>query len=167
VWVGRFEPEKDPLLALGALEMFMGEGPGRVAVMLGNGSLHDRVLEGRHACVHIPGAVSRTEVASAMAESDVALITSHFEGSPVVMSEALASGTPVVATRESDPDERIVDGVNGYCVIERSPSALASAMHAALGLSRRSCVDSVRELTGPTVVPRLFADPVAPSRGDG
>ncbi len=161
LWVGRFEEEKDPLLALAALEAFIERVEGRAARMLGGGALLEATQRARgSAAVELAGPVDVDAVASAMADADVFLMTSRFEGSPVVMSESLAAGTPVVATAESDPDERIVDGDNGFGSVARTPEALAAAMEQALTVDRRACVDSVRDLAAPAIVPRLFAGPL-------
>jgi glycosyltransferase involved in cell wall biosynthesis len=159
LWVGRFEEEKDPMLALAALEAFAEASASHVGIMVGDGSLHRSVHEARsdETRVRLRGALARTDVALAMADADVLLMTSRFEGSPVVMNEALAAGTPVVCTQESDPDGRIEDGRNGIRVGARSSEVLAAALTAALPLRRTDCIDSVRELAAPVLVPRLFA----------
>lgn len=157
LWVGRLEPEKDPLLALEVLELFVRKGD-RSARIVGSGSL-DRELARRSmgTGVEVAGALARADVATAMADADAFLMTSRFEGSPVVMSEALASGTPVVCTAASDPDGRIVEGVNGCLVDDRSATRLADALGLALSIDRGECIASVRELAAPAVVPLLFA----------
>jgi glycosyltransferase involved in cell wall biosynthesis len=158
LWVGRFEEEKDPRLGLAVLERFVARADGRRAVMIGDGALLPELRRARMpgACVELSGRRNPAEVAVAMAEADVLLMTSRFEGSPVVMSEALAAGTPVVATDESDPDERIEQGHNGVRVAGRDPDALAVALETALELDRRSCIESVRDLAAPHLVPRVF-----------
>jgi glycosyltransferase involved in cell wall biosynthesis len=55
----------------------------------------------------------------------------------LVMIEALATGTPVVATPEGSAPEIIDDGVTGY--LRRGRSALASALLDAAELDRRAC----------------------------
>ena len=55
----------------------------------------------------------------------------------LVMIEALATGTPVVATPEGSAPELIDDGVTGY--LRRGCSALASALLDAAELDRRAC----------------------------
>jgi glycosyltransferase involved in cell wall biosynthesis len=161
LWVGRFEEEKDPRLALDVLQRFVARAGGRRAVMIGDGALLTEVARARTraAGVDLPGRRDPREVAVAMSEADVLLMTSHFEGSPVVMNEALAAGTPVVATDESDPDGRIEQQVNGVRVAGREPDALADALEAAYTLDRGTCVESVRDLAAPRLVPRLFEAP--------
>ncbi len=167
LWVGRLVPEKDPMLAVGALRAFVSGTPGPAAseaTIAGNGVMLAQVQDAiaDEPRIRCPGPMDRDEVAEAMADADVVLLTSAgtsedaFEGSPTTMWEALAAGTPVVCTEGSDSDLRIVDGMNGYRVRERSAQGLASAMNSALGLSRAECARSVADLAAPSIVPRLF-----------
>lgn len=164
LWVGRLEDEKDPVLGIQALEAFVtmgGDGVARRASMVGDGSMRQAV---ERACsagsnVELRGTLNQQEVATEMVAADVLLMTSRFEGSPVVMNEALAAGTPVVGTEDSDPDERIEDGRNGFRCAGRDPEVLAEAIARARSLSRADCVASVRDLAAPLIVPRLFRTP--------
>jgi glycosyltransferase involved in cell wall biosynthesis len=47
---------------------------------------------------------------------DLLLLTSHFEGTPLTVLEAMAMGTPVVASRVDGVEEVIVDGRDGILV---------------------------------------------------
>lgn len=51
------------------------------------------------------------------AESDMIVMTSHYEGLPMVMIEAMACGLPAVSFDfKCGPKDVIQQGVNGYCV---------------------------------------------------
>lgn len=65
--------------------------------------------------VRFEGAASPSEIPAILSESDVLLIFSHYENMPVVISEALVAGVPVVATRVGGIPE-YVDGSNGVLV---------------------------------------------------
>ena len=85
----------------------------------------------------------------------------------LVMIEALACGTPVVATTAGSAPELIDDGVTGYT--RRNLADLPEALLAAPALSRRTCRDvaatrfSVRAMTDAHV--SLYAELVAEHRG--
>jgi len=64
-----------------------------------------------------------------MVRSDCFVLASLMEGSPMVITEALACGIPVVSTRcHSGFDEIIADGKEGLLVPPASEEALAQAM---------------------------------------
>jgi glycosyltransferase involved in cell wall biosynthesis len=59
---------------------------------------------------------------------DVYLMTSRVEGGPCTVFEAMACGTPVVATRVGAVPDLIVDGVNGYSAEVDDVDALVAAV---------------------------------------
>ena len=98
LWIGRLEPQKDPLLALKTLQAM---GASARLTMLGDGSLRGLIeqqvatlkLENRVQLLgHVP------EIESHLAAADALLITSQYEGGPAVAVEALAMDVPVVST---------------------------------------------------------------------
>jgi starch synthase len=82
----------------------------------------DLKLEG----VEHVGRVGHSEMPARMAEADVFVFPSLFEGSAVVTYEALACGLPSIATAASGTVAR--DGVEGYLVPSRDVDALALRM---------------------------------------
>jgi glycosyltransferase involved in cell wall biosynthesis len=72
-------------------------------------------------------------VADWIAAADLLTLPSHNEGSPNVVVEALASGTPVVASRVGGIPDLVDDGVNGLLVPPGDAAQLAAALAAALG----------------------------------
>ncbi|HEY2157988.1 MAG TPA: glycosyltransferase family 4 protein [Isosphaeraceae bacterium] len=72
------------------------------------------------------GRVGHDEMPARMAEADVFVFPSLFEGSAVVTYEALACGLPSVATAASGTVAR--DGVEGYLVPSRDVDTLALRM---------------------------------------
>lgn len=59
---------------------------------------------------------------------DVYLMTSRVEGGPCTVFEAMACGTPVVATRVGAVPDLIIDGVNGYSAEVDDVDALVAAI---------------------------------------
>ncbi len=70
----------------------------------------------------------RADVPSLLASSDVFVLPSLYEGLPVSVLEAMAVGTPVVATSVGGTDEAVQDGVTGVLVPPGQPDRLAEAI---------------------------------------
>jgi glycosyltransferase involved in cell wall biosynthesis len=118
----------------------VGDGPDRAALerLAHQIGVAQRVL--------FRGSLPRDEIAREIASADVLAVPSVLtqegrrEGIPVVCMEAMAGGTPVVASAISGIPELIEDGVNGLLVPPRDSSALAGALlrlHADPALGRR------------------------------
>jgi len=74
------------------------------------------------------GAVPNTELARWYSAADVLVLASSREGWPNVLLEAMACGTPVVASNVGGVPEIVQRAVAGRVVAERSASAFAAAM---------------------------------------
>jgi glycosyltransferase involved in cell wall biosynthesis len=75
-----------------------------------------------------------------LSKADAFVLTSRYEGFGNVLIEAMACGTPVIATSSPGTREIVRDGVNGFLVEAHSPTAVASAIMRVVsdpGLRRR------------------------------
>lgn len=93
--------------------------------------------------IRFVGGVTPGEVAAAMQEAALLVVPSRRESFSVVAAEALACGTPVVATRCGGPEE-IVSSDAGVLVPPDSPEALASAVDEALSNPDRFVPERLR-----------------------
>jgi glycosyltransferase involved in cell wall biosynthesis len=75
--------------------------------------------------VYFMGSKTREDVAGYMKSSSLLVLPSVSEGFPLVITEAMASGLPVIATRIRGIPEIIEDGKNGYLVEPKKPEELA------------------------------------------
>jgi glycosyltransferase involved in cell wall biosynthesis len=108
--------EKHPGLHL----VIAGGGPERerLDTLIGELGLSDVVLMlGR-----------RLDVPNILAELDVAVCASNFEGSPLSVMEYMEAGLPIVATRVGGVPDLIDDGVHGLLVQPGDPLELAGAI---------------------------------------
>jgi glycosyltransferase involved in cell wall biosynthesis len=82
-----------------------------------------------------------------MRAADVFALPSLHEGFGLVLVEALASGTPVVASRVGPVPEIVIDGETGVLVPPKSPADLANAIASLLHDSdrRRSMAERGRQ----------------------
>ena len=74
---------------------------------------------------------SRDEVFMLMNAADCLLITSHREGSPQVIKEAMACGTPIVSVDVGNVKE-VISGTEGCYFAERNPDDIAAKIKMAL-----------------------------------
>ena len=99
-----------------------GDGPERAALERRAAELG---LDGR---VRFVGPQPRRRVLELYRAADGALLSSVWENFPHAVVEALAAGTPVVATDVGGVAEVVEDGVNGLLVPPGDPGALAAAL---------------------------------------
>lgn len=79
----------------------------------------------------------RTDIPQLLAASDVLVLPSYREGTPRVISEALASATPVVASRIAGIPEQVTDGETGLLIEPGNVEALIDALEALLASEQR------------------------------
>lgn len=80
---------------------------------------------------------TRDEVNLAMNAADCLLMTSHREGGPLVVKEAMACGTPVVAVRVGDVDETMT-GVEGCYATSFDVNEVTSCLRQALSFKGKT-----------------------------
>lgn len=103
--------------------VIVGDGPEREALQKRINELNLQNI------IHLPGKLSRTEVAGCFASCSVFVHPSLLEGFGNVILEAMASSCPIVATKESGAVADFVEhGVNGYVISARDSIALEAAM---------------------------------------
>lgn len=129
-FIGRLEPQKAPDVLVEAIGRLCRRGvPVHVAIA-GEGRLlaplqRRAAALGAQAAVTWLGAVDGRRL---LAELDLLLMPSLYEGFPYVLLEALHSGVPVVATPVGGVAETIENGQCGRTVPQGDPAALAQAI---------------------------------------
>lgn len=82
--------------------------------------------------LHLLGARPHAEVALWMNAADVYILASSYEGCPNVLLEALATGTPAVASRVGEVERFVRPGENGYLFDSEDVESLLSMVLRAL-----------------------------------
>jgi len=133
--VGRLEPEKNPLLLVDALALLEVQHPGRYRLTwIGQGRLRAEVVE-RAMVLHVEHVIElRGFVPHGPAllelyrSAHIFVHVSLTEGVPQVLFEALASGTPIVATDVGGVRTALDDGAAALLIEPRNADALAAAV---------------------------------------
>lgn len=127
IFVGRLEPQKQPLHILEAWKMVMKEQPDWRLSMYGDGSMEEAVRREAAAigpCIEVLPPTDR--IFEQYAASSVLVLCSQFEPFGLVMAEAMACGVPVVAYDcHYGPRDIITHGAEGYLVEPDNTDALA------------------------------------------
>jgi glycosyltransferase involved in cell wall biosynthesis len=147
LYVGRLTPEKGPDLLIDALGALAARRPAVQLALVGAGSLEPALRRraeslGLGQRCRFVGRRRQTEVARWLNAATLLVLPSRAEGVPNVLLEAVASGTPVVATRVGGVAEALEEGVAGLLVPPGAPPALAHAI--AMALDRAFAPHAVR-----------------------
>jgi glycosyltransferase involved in cell wall biosynthesis len=141
LFAGRLEGQKRPLVLPAVAAALAADLPDVQVVVAGTGSLaKDLVAASRREApgrVHLLGSVAQERLADLMAVSDVLVLPSAFEGLPNVVLEALASGTPVVATRHGGRTAEVLGDAWAGRLSGPAPTELAAALRAVLAWNGR------------------------------
>ncbi|HEY8028010.1 MAG TPA: glycosyltransferase family 4 protein [Gaiellaceae bacterium] len=123
-FAGRLSTQKSLGLALAAVDAVEGLS----LVIAGDGDERARLeaLAGPH--VRFLGPQPRERVIELFRAADASILSSSWENFPHTVVEALAAGTPVIATRVGGVAEVVHDGENGLLVPAGDGEALAEAV---------------------------------------
>ncbi|HEY8406948.1 MAG TPA: glycosyltransferase family 4 protein [Gaiellaceae bacterium] len=156
-FAGRLTPAKALELAFVAVEL----ADGVTFLVAGDGELRAELERRAGPSVRFLGPLERGRVLELLAAADAVLLSSSWENFPHVLVEALAAGTPVIATRVGGVPEIVEDGVNGLLVEPNDAAALAAAIRRFFGddelraLLRSNAASSVERFSPAAVFDEL------------
>ena len=130
--VARLAPAKNHALLLQTVARLRESGRDVSLTLVGDGPLRGRLEElarelGISERVRFAG--RRTDTPAFYRDCDLFVLLSDYEGMPMSIIEAMASGLPVVATRAGGVGELVDDGVSG-ALVEADAAAAAEAIAA-------------------------------------
>jgi glycosyltransferase involved in cell wall biosynthesis len=133
LFVGRMAGVKGVPLLLQSIADLRADLPALKAILVGDGPEQRELVVraeglGLQDVVRFTGYQTQQEVAEYMKAADVFVLASFAEGLPVVLMEALASATPVIATRIAGVGELVEDGVHGRLVAPGDQRGLTEAL---------------------------------------
>jgi len=152
VTVGRLDAEKDPMLLLESFRKINATDDVAL-VYVGDGRLRSQLeLEIQHSNfenrVRITGVLKPMRVARLLIAADAFVLSSSYEGRPIAVLEALATGPPVASTAVGEVEDIVKNEKNGFICNEHNASALADSINKCLELSANSLGSP--EITGST-----------------
>ena len=119
-------------------------------VLVGTGVDYNEIRE-YAAGLHFPenvllwtGELTPQQVAAEMSKADCFVLFSNYENAPVVLSESLATGLPVIATRAGGIPE-MINNSNGVLVNPGDETQLTKAMSLMLDSSKQYDRQTIRE----------------------
>jgi glycosyltransferase involved in cell wall biosynthesis len=129
-WVGRLYPEKDPVLAVEAVDLLRAE---REAVLhvCGDGRLRPEIerLASRRPWLVLHGTLGWNEAQELQGSAHACLSTSVADNVQVAVLEALSRGIPTVSTRVGDASAYYNrPALRHLCVEPRNPEVVARAL---------------------------------------
>jgi glycosyltransferase involved in cell wall biosynthesis len=153
VWlaVGRFDVAKDYANMLRGFAKVREQQPQGILLLAGRGSLQgetEALARGLALGSGVRFLGIRQDVPELMSAADGYVMSSAWEGMPIVLLEAAAAGLPIVATRVGGNVEVVREEESAFLVPPRDSDALGLAMLRLMGLSgaqRRSMGERGRE----------------------
>jgi glycosyltransferase involved in cell wall biosynthesis len=164
LFAGRLHAQKDPTLLLCAFaSLFKSKAHLLIA---GDGDLRDEINSkidsfGLSKHVTMLGAVNQARLAQLLRLSSVFVLTSAYEGLPVVVLEALACGTPIVTTRCGETPN-LLSAKSGVVCQERTRDAVADGLRQVLqhpgDYPIEACIQAAEPYSARSVVSALYSE---------
>jgi glycosyltransferase involved in cell wall biosynthesis len=131
VCVARFSPQKNHALLLKAFAQGPASDPNAHLVLVGDGALREQLQEqakdlGLVGRIHFLGL--RTDIPDLLGAMDVFALSSDWEGNPLSVMEAMASGLPIVSTAVGGVPDLIASGREGLMVQPGDVQGFSDAM---------------------------------------
>ena len=151
LFVGVLNGRKGEFLLIRAMEKVLSEYPKVKLLIVGDGptrSLAEELVRRMGLSDHVQFIVNLPyqEMTKCYAESDIFVLPSYSEGLPKVLLEAMASGTPVIASDIPPHKEIIKENVTGYLFKTGDVNSLASTILSALKNVKQRISDNARAL---------------------
>ena len=136
--VGRLSPEKGQAGLLEAFAAASAEQPDIELTLVGDGPEADRLHAmteqlGLAERVRFTGRLGERETLKRIAAADMLVLPSFMEGLPIVLMEAMAMGTAVIASRVAGIPELVEDGKSGLLFTPSNWDELANCIRRLTG----------------------------------
>ncbi|RPH41277.1 MAG: glycosyltransferase family 4 protein [Desulfobulbaceae bacterium] len=138
--VGRLAPEKNLFFLMNFVVEYLLRNPAAHFLLVGEGPAKEQMLEILHhrdlmSRTHLQGVLDRSSLVDAYRTMDTFVFASQSETQGMVLAEAMAAGTPVVALDAPGVREIVNDGINGRLLMTEETGSFAAALAWLAGLS--------------------------------
>jgi glycosyltransferase involved in cell wall biosynthesis len=147
--VGRFYLQKDYPTMIRAFAQIIAQRPDALLMIAGEGGLGGveseirDMVEQSNLSAFVKFLGPRRDIPDLMNAADAQVMSSAWEGMPLVLLEAAAAGLPIVATDVGGVAETVIHDESGYLVPPANPDLLSSYM-----LKLMNLPDSIRSEMG-------------------
>jgi glycosyltransferase involved in cell wall biosynthesis len=136
-YIGRFSSEKGILNFVSAVPKVIQKRPGTNFIIVGNGPLQEKVEEYIYKekiedYITLVDRIPHELVPSYLNQLRLCVLPSYTEGMPNIVIEAMACGTPVLATPVGAVPDLIKDGITGFIMENNTPECVADNICRAL-----------------------------------
>lgn len=162
LFAGRLHPQKDPLLLVRSLAALAD--PKVHLLIAGDGELNDAVQTEIQQLqlakqVTLLGPLPQEQLVELLQVAGACVLTSAYEGLPIVVLEALACGTPIVTTPCGETPH-LLDKQSGVVCTGREPTIIAEAwrrvLYAPDQFPSSACVRVVHPYSAQIVVEQIY-----------
>lgn len=164
LFAGRLHPQKDPMLMLRALAAMSDS---RVHLLIaGDGDLREAIHGeiqklGLSRQVTLLGALTQDRLVPLLQQAHACVLTSAYEGLPIIALEALACGTPVVTTDCGETPKLLAEG-SGIVCRDREPQSIAEAWKRVLNtpdyFPQSACTRAAQPYSARNVVEQIYEE---------
>ncbi len=129
--VARLVPVKDHMTLLRAFQSVVEQMKNVKLLIIGDGECREEMVclcDALKLTDHVQFLGARDDIQDLLPLFDLFVLSSLSEGLSIALLEAMATGTPVVATKVGGNCDAVADGVTGLLVESQNPKALALAM---------------------------------------
>ena len=136
-YIGRLSGEKGVMNFVKAIPLILKERDDIEFLIGGNGKLFDKIKEELKsgnllAKVTLAGWIPHDELPDYLNELKLLVLPSYTEGLPGIVQEAMACGTPVLATPVGGVPDLVKDGQTGFILVDNTPESIADGVITAL-----------------------------------
>jgi len=129
--VTRLQYAKDPFTLIRSFKLINERVPNTKLIVVGDGPLENECIE----LINELNLQTKVQLAGYQKDSksfyklfDIFILSSHYEGMPYALLEAMSMGIPAVGTRVTGIKDLIVEGETGYLVTEENYRELAESV---------------------------------------